>query len=167
MKSTRQQLTLFVSPGNDVIETIRATLNPVQHSLIAAHVTLCREDEIDPIEHVIENIRTVRHEVPLCITFNPILRFNNGNGVLMPAEHSDQFQLLRRSVLKGIQNNPRHHDPHITLMHPRNSTCTDTIFSQLKTYTLPDRLYFDTISLIEQRNGGKWIVADQFKFVSS
>lgn len=165
MKSTRQQLTLFVSPGNDVIETIRATFNPVQHSLIAAHITLCREDEIHPIEQVVENILTLRYQDPLCITLKPIQRFNNNNGVLIPAHHSDEFQILRRSVLKGVQNNPRHHDPHITLMHPRNSTCTDTIFTQLMTYTFPDRLYFDTISLIEQRNGGKWNVVDQFKLV--
>ncbi len=165
MKSTRLQLTLFVSPVNDIIETIRATFNPIQHSLIAAHITLCREDEIEPIEHVIENINTICYDAPLCIALHPILRFNNGNGVLIPAEHNDEFQFLRRSVLKGIQNNPRHHDPHITLMHPRNSTCTDAIFTQLMTYTLPDRLYFDTISLIEQRNGGKWNVVDQFKFV--
>ena len=165
MKSTRQQLTLFVSPGDDVIETIRATFNPIQHSLIAAHVTLCREDEIEPIEQVVENILTLRYKDPLYITLKPMQRFNNGKGVLVPAENSDEFQFLRRSVLKGIQNNPRHHDPHITLMHPRNSTCTDTIFTQLKTYTLPDRLYFDTISLIEQCNDGKWSILNQFKFI--
>jgi 2'-5' RNA ligase len=167
MESTRRQLTLFVSPGNDVIETIRATFNPIQHSLIAAHVTLCREDEIDPIEYVIKNISMIRYEAPLCITFNSIMRFNNNNGVLLPAKHNDDFQFLRRSVLKGIHNNPRYHDPHITLMHPRNSTCTDAIFDQLTEYTLPRQLHFDTISLIEQHNGGKWKTLDQFKFVKS
>ena len=44
---TRRQLTLFVPHAEAApIEALRATLDPVQHALIAAHVTLCREDEL-------------------------------------------------------------------------------------------------------------------------
>ncbi|MEQ1633746.1 MAG: hypothetical protein ABL997_15305 [Planctomycetota bacterium] len=43
----RTQLSLFVPPPHDVlVESVRAVVDPVQHALIPAHVTLCREDEL-------------------------------------------------------------------------------------------------------------------------
>ncbi len=43
----RRQLTLFVPPGRrEALEALRRALDPAQVSLIAAHVTLAREDEI-------------------------------------------------------------------------------------------------------------------------
>lgn len=50
----RSQLSLFVPPiiGGDTrvdIEAIRCIVDPVQHRLIPAHVTLCREDELTGI----------------------------------------------------------------------------------------------------------------------
>ncbi|HEY9045938.1 MAG TPA: 2'-5' RNA ligase family protein [Ohtaekwangia sp.] len=166
MQSTRQQLTLFVTHGAKEIEKIRAAFNPQQHALIAAHVTLCREDEITPIEKVIDNIHALQWSAPLRIAFNPVERFEGGKGVLIPPRgNNEAFHTLRREVLKGIHQPPRLHQPHITLMHPRNATCTDAIFDQLTKYSIPSELMFDTISLIGQHQGGKWIVQEEYRFL--
>jgi 2'-5' RNA ligase len=52
--------------------------------------------------------------------------------------------------------------PHITLMHPRNSTCTDEIFEELKKLKFALTMKFDRISLIEQVNNGKWKILENF-----
>lgn len=166
MSTTRKQLTLFVSPANEVIEKIRATYNPIQHSLIPAHVTLCREDEIQELEKVIENILTIKMDSPLSIEFGNAERFNEGKGLWLPAVGNlDSFNNLRKTLLKGIIDSPRAALPHITLIHPRNGSCTDEIFKSLKNIQLPSSLIFDTISLIEQQNGDKWKVIKEFKLI--
>ncbi|NQX39873.1 2'-5' RNA ligase superfamily protein [Pedobacter steynii] len=164
MYETRRQLTLFISDQNEIIEKIRAEFNPIQYQLIAAHITLCREDEIASIETVIANIKSIAGNKPLEIEFNPPLRFENGKGVLIPAkEQNSAFDELRTMVLKGINASPRKQEAHITLMHPRNSTCTDLIFEQIQAYKLPAQLSFNKISLIEQKDGGQWFTIEEFQ----
>ncbi|WP_316786059.1 2'-5' RNA ligase family protein [Pedobacter frigiditerrae] len=154
---TRRQLTLFVE--NETIEEIRAKFNPIQQALIAAHVTLCREDELKDLEKVVSNIQALKIDKPIEISFNKVIRFENGKGVLIPAkENNNDFHNLRNAILIS----PRKHFPHITLMHPRNSTCTDSIFEEIKSYQLPTTLFFNRINLIEQIDGGKWKVLDEF-----
>lgn len=165
MKEARRQLTLFIPGGDEAIEKIRAEFNPVQYQLIAAHVTLCREDEIGTIEKVIENIKAISWPGPVRIEFSPPERFENGSGVFIPAKTTDQFNGLREAVLKGTSQSPKKHLPHITLMHPRNSCCTDLIFEQIKQRKFPAVLEFDKISLIEQQNGGRWTVVQEFPIV--
>jgi len=166
MYPTRRQLTLFIAEHNKAIEHIRAQFNPIQHNLIAAHLTLCREDEIEPVEKVIENIKSITRAEPLWLEFGPPERFENGKGVFIPVKKSHTaFSEFRKTILKGLNEHPREHLPHITLMHPRNSTCTDTIWEHIQKQELPTELRFDTISLIEQRNGGRWAVIEQFSLV--
>jgi 2'-5' RNA ligase len=163
MRTIRRQLTLFISERNKTIEKIRAEFNSIQYNLISAHVTLCREDEIEPVENVIENIKSIARDKPIRIKFDPPERFENGKGVFIPAKRENpEFYELRKTVLKGLNEFPRAHFPHITLMHPRNSTCTDIIFERIKKYKLPTELIFDKISLIEQNSGGQWIIIEQF-----
>lgn len=165
MQPARLQLTLFVSHQNQVIEKIRAKYNPVQFDLIAAHVTLCREHELVPMDRIIENIHTLVNHLPIKIEFGPPARFNNGKGVLIPAKKINrEFYELRRLILNGTDQLPTAQQPHITLMHPRNSTCTDDVFNEIKNNTLPTQLTFNTISLIEQKNGGRWTVLEEFEF---
>lgn len=57
---------------------------------------------------------------------------------------------------------PRAQEPHITLMHPRNSTCTDAIFDEVVKMDLPSKFTFNKISLIEQENGGPWRILDEY-----
>jgi len=167
MYSSRKQLTLFIAEHNEILEKIRAQFNPIQYNLIAAHLTLCREDEIEPIEKIIQNIKLIKEAEPLRLEFDPPERFDDGKGVFIPAKRSDDgFSKLRKTILNGLTEHPREHLPHITLMHPRNSTCTDAIWGHIEKLGLPTELFFDTISLVEQHNGGRWITIEQFSILA-
>lgn len=161
----RRQLTLFVEQKDaEIIERVRQEFNPIQFKLIKSHVTLCREDEIQNLEQVLSNLSSLSH-AELVIEFGNAIRFDQGKGLLLPAstDHS-MFQELRRQVLDGITDNPRRHEPHITLMHPRNSTCTDDIFVQIEKVRFPKKLKFKRISLIEQEEGRPWVILQEFEF---
>lgn len=165
MKNIRKQLTLFIEQSNEIIENIRVEHNPEQHSLISAHVTLCREDEIEKIDEVIERIKSISLKKPVRIEFKKVERFAEGKGVLIPATDKNiEFRELRKSVL-GQTNLANQLVPHITLMHPRNSDCTNETFKKIKKQKLPTELLFKKISLIEQRSGGTWKVIKEFNIV--
>lgn len=166
MTTKRIQLTLIVAEKQAAqLEEIRKTFNPLQYELIKSHVTLCREDELEPIEQVLQNLQGLKQEA-IAIDFGPVVRFSNGTGVMIPAVGDNQsFHNLRAKVLQGIVDQPRIPEPHITLMHPRNSICTDAIFGQIQKYTLPIQLCFTKISLIEQENGLKWNVLQEYELV--
>jgi 2'-5' RNA ligase len=162
----RRQLTLFLSEQCETIEKIRARYNPIQQALIAAHVTLCRENEIQKTDEVIRNIQAIVRDKPVRIEFSPVERFHDGKGVLLPGKiYNNEFYELRKLVLKRLDDFPSKPLAHITLMHPRNSTCTDEIFEKISAYELPTAIDFDTISLIEQRNDQPWRVLEQFRIV--
>jgi 2'-5' RNA ligase len=163
MNPKRIQLTLFVDDkDSEAIEQIRSTFNPVQYDLIKSHVTLCRENELAALEKITKNLLTLNHD-SINIHFGKVARFSGGKGVLIPAmgDHAN-FQSLRKSILKGIFEEPGKMEPHITLMHPRNSICTDDIFEQIQKVTLPNMIEFRKISLILQENGDKWKVVKEF-----
>jgi len=162
MVEKRIQLTLFVDEGERAgIEMVRRKYNPVQHGLIGAHVTLCREDELKDLERIMKNLRELRLE-PVVIGFDKVVRFSEGKGVLLPAADDRMFQQLRQRVLRGVIDVPRRHEPHITLMHPRNSECSDQMFSEILGMQLPQNLVFRDVSLIEQESGGPWKVLERF-----
>ncbi len=164
--SYRKQLTLFINPLEATgIENIRAAFNPKQYELIPAHVTLCREDEIEPIEATIKRLQSISIQKPLCVEFKKAQRFADGKGVLLPSvENYQEFTALRKVVL-GQSELKKEQIPHLTLMHPRNATCTDAIFQKIQSSQLPVSLTFSKISLIEQKNGGKWRVLEEFEMV--
>ncbi len=161
----RRQLTLFVDEDqSDAIESIRKTFNPEQFHLIKSHVTLCREDELINIEMVLNNLTKIICG-PLTIAFEKVCRFQDGRGVWLPASnHNSSFQDLRSIVLKNVVDNPKKHIPHITLMHPRNSICTDLIFEQIEKVNFPESITFNQISLIEQHDGKQWKILKSFDF---
>ena len=160
---TRQQLTLFVQPPQAAaFEALRARFNPVQFGLIAAHITLCREDELQDMELVKKNAAALDFG-ELTVELGPATRFSEGKGVFLPQKGANEaFLELRRSLLAGLVAEPRLHAPHLTLMHPRNSTCTDDIFQILSTASLPQQLRFDRFAWIEQIDGGPWTVLETF-----
>lgn len=155
----RQQLTLFVPEAfSETIELVRSQFNPIQHQLIAAHVTLCREDEITDIETILHNLQN-ESLAEITIHFGDIIRFQEGKGVLLPAINSDHsFKKLRQQIIES----PRNHKAHITLMHPRNSTCTDEIFEELQNLEFPKSITFHEICLIEQEIGKEWKILERF-----
>jgi 2'-5' RNA ligase len=165
MSNTRTQLTLFINEKDaKTIEAIRQKFNPKQYALIKSHVTLCREDELENMEQILHNLTHLNHE-SVTIQFGNIIRFSEEKGVLMTALKNNKFfQNLRKNILKGIIENPRIQEPHVTLMHPRNATCTDEIFAEMLKYDLPKTLSFTKISLVEQETGHKWKVLKEFDF---
>lgn len=164
----RRQLTLFINKESSYeIEAIRKQFNPIQQELIDSHVTLCREDEIEDLNALLNNLDQL-NVTEITINFGQAERFDNGAGVLLPSfGDNNEFHLLRSKVLEGLCVPIRRHEPHITLMHPRNSNCTNEIFSIIRNVHLPAQLTFDTISLIEQVNGGKWQILKSYKLKSS
>jgi 2'-5' RNA ligase superfamily len=164
MLKKRTQLTLFISANDSVqIEKVRKQFNPAQYALINSHVTLCREEELEQLEKIIQNLEKLEHAA-ITINFGSVVRFANGAGVLLPAIGSrDAYHNLRGKILQNIINKPGTPEPHITLMHPRNSLCTDDISEQIKSYNLPAALTFSAISLIEQEPGMKWQVLREFE----
>lgn len=166
MKFTRTQLTLFVDEkDSEIIEGIRKEFNPVQFELIKCHVTLCREEELVAIEKVIENLENL-HYPSFTIDFGRVQRFSIGKGILIPAIGDNaEFHNLRSLILKGVINNPGKPAPHITLMHPRNSTCTDSDFQKIEKMKLPTKLEFTKISLIQQEENSKWDILSSYLLI--
>ncbi|HAK11694.1 MAG TPA: hypothetical protein DCO78_06680 [Chitinophagaceae bacterium] len=159
----RRQLTLFVNPTDaQEIEAVRKRFNPIQQELIACHVTLCREDELENLDAIIANLKKL--EVPaISISFGRVIRFDNGKGVMLPdLGDNESFHQLRTKILTGVVETIRRPEPHITLMHPRNSSCTDAIFSIIQAVSFPTRLIFHEISLIVQINGGQWRIVEKY-----
>lgn len=163
MSQKRIQLTLFLNEQeSESIEKIRREFNPIQYELIKAHVTLCREDELEQLEKVMKNLTGLDHG-HVAIDFGAVARFSDGKGVFIPAiGEKKPFQNLRARILQGVIDKPRIQEPHITLMHPRNATCTDEIFEQIKQCNFPNKMVFQKISLIEQTNGMRWNILEQF-----
>ena len=168
MNLKRIQLTLFVEEKDSAaIEQVRSTFNSAQYDLIKSHVTLCRENELTDLEKVTQNLLTLNHEA-INIHFGAAVRFSDGKGLLMPAIGANEhFHAVRKLILKGIIDEPEIQEPHITLIHPRNGICTDEIFEETKNIILPKSLGFSKISLIEQVNGGKWKVLNEFELSGS
>jgi hypothetical protein len=159
----RRQLTFFLEQNDtEIIEKVRQLFNPRQFELINAHITLCREDEIENIEQVILNISKLK-EREIIFQLEKPKRFDDGKGVYIKILNGGKkFNNLRQKVLKGVINNPRDQIPHITLMHPRNSICTDDIFEKISNEKFPASICFKKIYLIEQNNDEKWNVIKFF-----
>lgn len=159
----RRQLTLFLDEKYaSEIEKIRLQFDPVQYGLIKSHVTLCREDEIENSQQILESVSSLNQK-SITINFEKIVRFSDGQGVLISAyQNNPEYHDLRRKILLSDKS-IRFFEPHITLMHPRNSTCTDEIFNQIKKFDFPEKIKFDTVSLIEQVDGGEWKILQKFK----
>jgi 2'-5' RNA ligase len=161
MRLIRRQLSLFVAePEAARLEELRALLDPVQHALIPAHATLAREDELALVfdEDLHERLQSVPFR-ELLLRFEVPESFH-GHGILMRAsDGSADFEQLRRRVLGG---RPRAFVPHLTLAHPRNPQAPgNALATALASLPVPIELRFDTLNLIEQRDGGPWRVLAQ------
>lgn len=162
---SRRQLTLFLPEAySTVIEKIRQRYNPVQYALIKAHLTLCREDEIENLSQVLHALSQLK-EPSFSMQFEGPARFEQGKGVWMRAKDASAFNGLRKKVLQSIIAEPREQIPHITLLHPRNASFTEELFNQICKETFPTAIQFNQISLIEQVGGGKWETIQNFPLV--
>lgn len=163
MSIKRIQLTLFLNKKESIqIEKIRQEFNPKQFQLIKSHITLCREDELERLPEILHNLRTQKLG-SLMLQIDKPIRFSEGKGVFLSIIDSlGAFQTLRKHILYPIIEKPRKHDPHITLMHPRNSTCTDHIFERIERRNFPVKVTFNKVSLIEQEIGKEWKILEEF-----
>jgi len=92
----RRQLTLYI-PGDDAreIEKARSVVDPVQHRLIAAHVTLCRENELGDLAA----LRTRRFHIP----FGPLhLGFGTLEAFSGKGEIAMAVQALKRMLVSAM-----------------------------------------------------------------
>ncbi|MBL0179539.1 MAG: 2'-5' RNA ligase family protein [Gemmatimonadetes bacterium] len=154
----RLQLTLFVPDEvASVLEPIRQRLDPVQHGLIGTHVTLCREDELakSPLA-VLRGL--AQRPTAIALTFGAPVGFDS-HGILLPCiDGTTEFHRLRAAVLGSTAI--RHQAAHITLAHPRNPRAPGNTTPHEIALATPLRITFATISLIEQVDGGPWVVRE-------
>ncbi len=133
------------------IELMRNRFNPAQSRLIPAHVTLCREDEITDWNALQQKLNSL---TPLVLTLGFGAPVRNDNFVYLPVcEGLDRFHKLRCFLLS---DDPRWHNPHVTVIHPRNGTCTHEAFAEIQRRIQPFQYTFRRVMLIEQENGGVW-----------
>lgn len=163
-KIKRRQLTLFLSEScSSEIEKCRERFNLEQFKLIKAHITLCREDEIEQLEKVNANLNKMCFN-SFDLELGKPIRFSDNKGVLIPVVGNEVvFQNLRAETLKGVIEFPRSQKPHITIMHPRNSSCNNEIFETISNLKLPNKLRFNKINLIEQTFGESWTILEEYK----
>ena len=155
-QNSRRQYTLFVQePTRSRLNALRLSLDPVQASLISAHVTLCREDEIeqlDPVD-VFNRVQSWAHG-PLRLAFGGPRLFD-GNGVLLPCEQGlGQFHSLRQWLLQSQE--ARQHAAHLTLAHPRNLKAVGNTPAALAGCPHALKLQFPVVALIEQLGSTPW-----------
>lgn len=160
MTARRRQLTLFVPEQEArLLEPLRAQVDPVQQRLIAAHVTLCREDELSDDPLALLRRVAVRPE-PITLGFGAPQPFD-GHGVLLPCIGGQAaFQRLRVAALGSEAI--RTHAAHLTLSHPRNPMAPGNRPAAYADLPVPMLITFPAISLIEQVGDGAWELVDIF-----
>jgi hypothetical protein len=165
MKTTRRQLTLLVPESMaSVLEPIRQRMDPVQHRLIPAHVTLCRDEELAGLTTGELSARLAKVvQLPLTLQFGPGESFSE-HGVLLPCTAGEEsYHRLRVALLRseGI-----HHDrAHITIAHPRNPRASANVPSTYEALAVPLSITFTKVSLIEQEAGQAWQILDEVDLV--
>ena len=157
---TRTQLSLFV-PAREaaLLDALRRRLDPVQASLIPAHVTLCRGQEL---EGIAPSDLAPRLEAARAITlgFGAPVEFD-GHGILLPctAGESD-FAALRERLLGS--RDLRRQVPHLTLAHPRNPREPGDRRAILTTLPEVLAITFARVQWIEQTGSEAWRVLEEF-----
>ena len=152
---TRRQLSLFLPEAQgSLVEPIRQRLDPIQHALIPAHVTLCRHDELPDLQHLILRLG---HLDPFSITmaFGEPQELPDGCVLLRPCRGAKEFQALRRLILGDAA---RAYGAHLTLLHPRNATGAKHDLAGISRDLANLVVTFSTISLIEQDGSDPWQV---------
>ncbi len=155
----RRQLSLFLpEPERSLVDAIRQRLDPRQHAIIPAHVTLCREAEIEDWSTIRTTLQSL-DGVAVKLGFGLPERLQDGC-ILLPAQgNTAMYDDLRRKILGSAC---AIHLPHITLLHPRHSAGRDDDLAALAEETLPEIIQFRCVQVIEQMHGSKWHVIEQY-----
>jgi hypothetical protein len=158
---TRRQLSLYVpSAQAAAIEGVRAVVDPLQHGLIPAHVTLCRDEELGDMARIKDRLANIPL-APIKLVLGPCPPFFE-HGLLLPCvEGEPAFRALREYILGS--NNIKDLQPHLTLAHPRNPRSEGN--SLALALQLPARLslVFPVVQWIEQAHATQpWCVRASF-----
>ena len=157
--TSRRQATLFLN-SRPIVHGIRREFNPAQAALIAPHVTLCREDEVADWDSLASHCHELK---PLILELEFGSPVRDGDLVYLPCIGGvADFDDLRNKLL-GAE--ARKHDAHITLIHPRNAACDDSIFDEICTRVVPFVHRFSSVSLIQQTNGGVWETLETIELI--
>ncbi|MFZ6770032.1 2'-5' RNA ligase family protein [Undibacterium sp. Di26W] len=164
MATTRQQLSMFVPalvPALAAVELerVRSIVDPVQSSLIPAHITLCREDEISDFPPIRQRLQ---HLVlpPITLTFGVAEVFSGHGLILHCIEGEPAFLQLREYILAS--SNIKTQRPHLTLAHPRNPKAPGNSLAATACLPNPLQISFTSICLIEQEGSGPWRVLERY-----
>lgn len=152
---------MYLSPkDSEQLESVRKVVDPIQFGLIPAHVTLCREEELDSFNEIEARLKNTSID---CIELEfgkPKIFFEHGiimeciNG-LVP------FQAFREYLLDTKDIKVQH--PHITLAHPRNFKAKGNSLDNTNSLVFPLRVELDRVHLIEQIGINPWNVLAEYK----
>jgi hypothetical protein len=152
--AVRRQLTLFAPPeASGPVEAVRQAVDPIQHRLIRAHVTLCREEDLVGCEAWQARLAT-GGLAPLSLRFGAAEAFS-GHGLYLPCREGEAaFQTLREAVLGSAPLS--RHRAHLTLAHPRNPRAPGNSLAAAAALGEGLWLTFPSVTLIEQTDGRAW-----------
>ena len=149
----RRQLTLLLPPDQRIaVDSIRQRLDPRQHAIIPAHVTLCRDAELEPWDEIERRLQRLE-AFTLELSFGAPESLLDGCILLRPVRGIEQYRHLRRSILGP---SAREHGAHITLLHPRNATGVECDLHRLADEVSGLAVVFRAVSLIEQDGDAPW-----------
>lgn len=159
MDNIRRQLSLFVpEPERSQLDAIRQKYDPKQQAIIPAHVTLCRDEELEPWASLEERLVALRSVEITFVLGAP--KQIEACGVLVPmANSSTAFDDLRHRLLG---DRCARQIPHITLLHPRHADGKEHAYEAISHEFLPASVTLTEIALIEQVNGGAWNVLSRY-----
>lgn len=155
---------MYIPPEQaSVIETARSAVDPIQHQLIPAHVTLCRDNELSNFAEI-EDRLLVNPYRSVDLTFGKPEVFH-GHGIIMECiSDLGTFKALREFLLgpncKNVQL------PHLTLAHPRNSRAEGNSLENTDLIPTPLHAVLDRIVLIEQEGDSQWRVLREYRMGS-
>ena len=155
------QLSLFVSgPFQQELERIRVLVDPVQSALIPAHVTLCREEEVELLSSAATPSK-LEAESHLALRFGAPKRCGS-HGIILPCiDGEERYSQLRQRLLGPYA---KRSEPHITMAHPRNPRASGNKLEAV-TLALPATVVFDRAVLIKQGAMNEaWQIIEEFRF---
>lgn len=160
----RRQLSMYIpSDAAKDIEDVRKVVDPIQYSLIPAHITLCREDELSEYLKWEDRLTNIPFQ-SLTLSFGKPEVFS-GHGLLLNCiDGENEFRLLREYLLNS--KNIRNHKPHITLAHPRNPKSLGNSLENLSKLPEVIKITFLTIYLIEQEGDKPWRLLEKYELLS-
>jgi len=153
-KPVRRQLSMYLPLDQAAaIEDVRIVVDPIQHLLIPAHVTLCRDEELEDLSGIETRLQAsaLGH---VDLGFGRPQAFH-GHGILMECVSGlESFRALREILLGSIEISS--HQPHLTLAHPRNPKAVGNSLANTDSISTPFHVRFSQIALIEQEGAAPW-----------